>query len=217
VVGSFTVPQASFNAQHYNFTSALEASLASISGLEDSEVQFGQLSFPSANWLYFNFTITLSLGQSPLLHKYLYSVTQEAIDQVTGGPYDQSTVTIDASLSCWVRKCAQVSAKLESGSPFTAFNDSPAVFHDQMALALDAELVDWSEVEIQSLMAVPSVQPDTLQVALAVQYGVEQTKAAQANGRIGRALSDALESMASVSADASLFELAFTITPCLVA
>jgi hypothetical protein len=63
---------------------------------------------------------------------------------------------------------------------------------------------------LQSFVAVPFDQP---QAAFAV-TSFEESKTTEASGEIGLALTRAMQGLASVSGDASLFEVAYTITPC---
>jgi hypothetical protein len=109
-----------------------------------------------------------------------------------------------------------LSAKLESGSPFTAAVDTAAAaFGDLVSAGLVAQQqFVWAAVDVQSLVAVPFDEPDTVQVAFAVEFEIAAALAGEASARIGFAVNVALAGIAPVAADSSLFEVAFTITPC---
>jgi hypothetical protein len=108
-----------------------------------------------------------------------------------------------------------VSAKLESGAPFASSNFTSIAFDSQLLAQLAKRaLFTWWSVNLQSFVAVPFDQPDTLQAAFAVTYEIAESKTAEASGEIGLALTRAMQGLASVSGDASLFEVAYTITPC---
>jgi hypothetical protein len=109
-----------------------------------------------------------------------------------------------------------VSAKLESGAPFTAaVNTTAAAFANLVSAGLVAQQqFVWAAVDVQSLVAVPFDEPDTVLVAFSVDFEIAAGLAAEASARIGFALNMALARMAPVAADSSLFEVGFAITPC---
>jgi hypothetical protein len=195
-------------------------------------------------WWNFHFQVGQMVANDPLqffaelivlknesvgLTSLLAPAVMRTLERITDAPYDNSELKLKPSRACyvpppvWVQRCVQVSAKLESGAPF-GLNSSPAnsssIIFNAFSAALGRALIDqqvlgrvW-DVQVQSVAAVPPEQADTLQVAVRVDYEVDQKDEAKGVSMIGRQVTSALETTAVEVAPSSLYEVAYTITPC---
>jgi hypothetical protein len=194
-------------------------------------------------WWNFHFQVSQMVPNDPLqfiadlivlknesvgLTSLLAPAVMRTLERITDAPYDSSELRIKPSRACyvpppvWVQRCVQVSAKLESGAPFglnSSSANSSSIFN-AFSAALGRALVDqqvlnrvW-DVQVQSVAAVPLEQADTLQVAVRVDYEVDQKDETKGVSMIGRQVTSALETTAVEVAPSSLYEVAYTITPC---